>query len=90
MPNTSIRNQTKACLACGKRQTDRCHIRSKGAGGDWDDENILYLCREHHSLSHNLGWDRFCAKFPSVEVELNARGFFFEDVFGVRKLVKNG
>lgn len=75
------------CIACSKRgQIDRAHIRSKGAGGSWDDENILYLCRECHRRQHALGWYRFTRKFPSVAEALDAKGWKIREELGQMKL----
>lgn len=78
----------RKCFVCKKSPADRAHIKSRGAGGGLDHENIILLCRDHHMLSHSLGWRSFCDKFPGVEVELNSRGFVFEQIFGFWKLVK--
>lgn len=76
------------CVACGKTPTDRCHIRSKGAGGTWDADNIMPLCRACHQTQHRLGWHTFTERNPAVYLELKVRGFSFVKEFGIVRLRK--
>lgn len=76
-----------SCVACGYHKTDRCHIKSKGSGGSWEESNILSLCRRCHVSQHKIGWKRFCEKYPSVEYELYGKGWEIKLVFGIWKLV---
>lgn len=79
----------KNCQACGKfGSIDRAHIKSKGSGGTWDDQNILHLCRGCHIKSHSFGWYKFSQKYPAVLWELKKRGWAFENLFGVWKLTR--
>lgn len=76
------------CLICGHGETDRAHIRSKGAGGTWEPANIISLCRPHHVQQHQIGWVRFLGLYPTVKSELYSRGWGIRDVGGIEKLVK--
>jgi hypothetical protein len=67
---------------------DRAHIRSKGAGGTWGDENIMLLCRNHHIEQHALGWFKFCEKYRRAEEALEKRGWVISDEFGRKKLIR--
>lgn len=80
------------CVACGKLPVDRCHIKSRGAGGTWAETNILLLCRGHHIESHQIGWAKFIRKFPAVGKELERKGWSLTIEFGIPKLrlVKGG
>lgn len=66
------------CLICGRAPTDRCHIKSRGAGGTWEPDNVLLMCREHHVEQHRIGWARFALRYPVVFFALRSRGWEFE------------
>ena len=86
----SIKMDSK-CQACGQIGiVDRAHIRSKGAGGSWDSDNIILLCRKHHQESHSLGWYRFVILYPKIMFILEEKGFEFKNIFGIMKLIKRG
>lgn len=76
------------CIVCSKRQTDRAHVKSRGAGGDWSQENIVPLCRHHHQVQHYLGWPEFVARYPQAELALEAKGWAVQEVLGQRRLVR--
>lgn len=77
------------CDACLRHDVlDRAHIRSRGAGGGWDDDNIMYFCRKCHQLQHQYGWHRFSCANPRVKSILAEKGWEFQELFGVMKLVK--
>jgi len=48
----------------------------------------MHLCRIHHSESHNIGWKRFSDKYSVVKDALLERGWYFENLFGVWKIVR--
>jgi hypothetical protein len=77
----------KPCLIC-RAPSDPAHIKSWGSGGKDERENLLSLCRHHHSESHQVGWLVFCQKYPKVLWELQKKGWGFVDVFGILKLKK--
>lgn len=78
------------CLICKDPNTDPCHIKSVGAGGNDESGNILPFCRAHHSEQHALGWHRFVEKHPGLENVLNEYGWGFVNEFGVMKLRRLG
>ena len=41
--------RSNPCIVCGKKPSDPAHIKSRGAGGPDVPENLLPLCRIHHS-----------------------------------------
>ena len=85
----AAKNEKAPCRVCGNMESDRAHIRSRGAGGSWDSHNIIRLCRDHHREQHSLGWPRFLDRYPMVAMELKAKGWVVEDKgYGVRRLVR--
>lgn len=59
------------CTACGKRgPSDPHHIKSKKSGGDDIPQNLMPLCREHHTMVHKIGLFTFSQKFDQVSVFL--------------------
>ena len=77
------------CMAdgCNRVPTDRCHIKSKGAGGGMEHENILMMCREHHTMQHKFGWGKFLEKHPMLKRIMERKGWIIKNIFGVDKLV---
>lgn len=47
------------CEICGDVNAEVHHIITRGAGGTDDPENLIYLCRQHHSLIHSVGRETF-------------------------------
>lgn len=94
LKKTRVQNKTilnlinkKPCLICGNK-SDACHVKSRGSGGDDIDSNLINLCRFHHIEHGQIGWVRFCEKYPNVELELNTKGWFIENQFNRKRLVK--
>lgn len=75
------------CVVC-RKPSDAAHIRGRGAGGDDEPNNVMPLCREHHSLQHALGWVTMAERHPAVFYALHQRGWEIVIQLGVRKLVK--
>ena len=50
-------------------------MKSRGAGGTWDEWNIIRMCRLHHIESGQLGWHRFAEKYPKVMEVLDQKGW---------------
>lgn len=74
------------CLVCERRDVDRCHIRSRGAGGSDEPRNIMYLCREHHTEQHQIGMITFNDKYPDVPRALVRKGWSLQRINGKRVL----
>lgn len=62
------------CLICSK-PAERCHIKSRGAGGPDDDWNILYACHDHHMIQHSVGWKKYLERYPDVKRSLESKGW---------------
>lgn len=71
------------CLACGRQPVDAHHVKSQGSGGNDVVENLMPLCREHHSFGidcvHSLGLNRFVLKFPAAQHWLLTAGWEFDE-----------
>lgn len=76
------------CIVCGKVPTDRCHVKSVGAGGSDDDSNILNMCREHHSEQHRVGFVRFLENHKHIMRILSEKNWEIREVLGVKKLCR--
>ena len=70
------------CVICGGFPTDRCHIRSRGAGGSDEEFNLFPACREHHSEQHRMGLMSFYKKYPRFQVYLRRKGWTVEVILG--------
>lgn len=76
-----------SCVVCSK-PSDPAHIKSRGAGGDDIPDNLIALCRQHHSEQHQRGWVRFAEENINLLVALEAKGWVIEELFGTKKLVR--
>lgn len=63
----------KQCLVCGLTPTDPHHLKSVGAGGDDSEENLIPLCRLHHSEIHQKGLNRMLQDYPNFRLAFNYR-----------------
>lgn len=57
----------RSCVICGKH-ADVHHIQAIGMGNnrtttDHRTKDLIALCREHHQLAHQLGWQTFKEKY---------------------------
>ena len=59
--------RTQVCSACSYRSVDAHHVTSKGSGGDDTLNNLMPLCRVHHSEIHQIGNSRMCEKYGGVK-----------------------
>lgn len=85
-PKTLKNNIRPRCVVCGKGDSDRAHIKTRGSGAGWSEDEYLYLCRGHHMEQGHLNWSRFCEKYPTVSILLGAKGWSLVDEFGTWKL----
>jgi len=62
------------CRLCSS-YADRHHIYGRGANraNAEHEDNILYLCRPHHTEAHTLGRDSFAEKYGLENEVLRAR-----------------
>lgn len=90
MKNKKVRDSYKTlnCVACGSRGCDPCHVRTYAVTREDNPDNIIPLCRVHHAMQGAKGFNYMMDRFPTMKNHLNAMGFFIEDIFGVKKLIK--
>lgn len=81
-----MRSHCDACTRYG--DVDRCHIQSRGAGGEELPFNLLLMCREHHAMQHQLGWAAMIERFPRLEKVLRKKGWGLREIMGVVKMVR--
>ena len=63
----------EACEACRTRPSIAVHhIKSRGAGGGDEDENILALCYPDHVKIHKEGPGRFIEWYPLLYTKIVA------------------
>jgi hypothetical protein len=56
------------CIACGVTPAgDAHHWVSRGAGGHDTADNLMPLCRTHHTECHTIGKVTFYEKYQSVK-----------------------
>lgn len=51
------RIQAMPCVICNRTPSEAAHVKSRGAGGTWQD--LVPLCRDHHREQHTMGIDTF-------------------------------
>jgi hypothetical protein len=77
------------CLACRKhKELDRAHLKSRGAGAGWNDDEWIALCRPCHSLQHLKGWKAMVDQFAWLLPYLEAKGWQVVEEFGIWRLRK--
>lgn len=59
--------KSQGCAVCGWKPCDAHHLKSRGAGGDDVPENLISLCRRHHTEIHQIGKRKFLAKYGLAE-----------------------
>lgn len=82
--------RSSPCLACGRRPSEMCHVKSRGAQGECRWFNLIPLCHLHHiGIQHQSGWGTLIRKFPIVKTHLERLGWEVSEVFG-RVLIFRG
>lgn len=67
----------KGCKVCGRIGSDPAHIKSRGAGGDDVEWNLMPLCRAHHQEQHKVGWFMLSMKYVEIKFALGDLGWGF-------------
>lgn len=79
----------KSCLVCGVPDVDVAHIKTRGSGGGNDDDNVMHLCRDHHTEQHKIGIVTFVEKYWRVRRALQDKGWSITFMFGIKKMVRD-
>lgn len=67
------------CIACGVQgPNDIDHIRSRGAGGTDEDENLWILCRSCHYKKHHSGLIALIGQYPHLMNTLEEKGWQYD------------
>ena len=75
------------CECCGEYgELEKCHIKTKKTGGGTEWENILLMCRRDHQLQHQVGFYALSKRYEKLRIQLELRGWGFENEFGIMKL----
>ena len=70
---------TKRCIVCSRQGCDPCHIKSKGSGGDDSEENLISLCRVHHTEQHAKGHYHMATKYKMYANCIESKGWELVD-----------
>lgn len=62
------------CINGCRNRAQVAHIKSRGAGGSNDPDNVMPLCWVHHQEQHTLGWSKFKQKHPEVKCWVEIKG----------------
>jgi len=65
------------CCVCNNSNPDVHHIKSRGSSGSDHPNNLVPLCRNHHTQIHQYGKVKFCRLYPNFKYELIKRGWCF-------------
>ena len=75
----SIRKNSR-CVVCGDRYPDPHHVKSKKSGGDDVQENLMPLCRLHHTEVHKIGLNKFTDKYTKARNWLLSNDYEINDI----------
>ena len=75
------------CCECGREGCDPAHAKSKGSGGDDIKENVIPLCRKHHTEQHKIGVVTFAKKYPKVMMWYLTNGWELININGKEKFI---
>lgn len=59
--------KTLPCLCCTGVPSDPHHVKTVGSGGDDTVENVMPLCRIHHTEWHAIGPSKMAEKYASIK-----------------------
>lgn len=71
----------KPCVVCGSIPSDPHHLKSRGAGGDDVETNLIALCRKCHSLIHSIGLTQFVELYETMTEILYSKGWVYDNNF---------
>lgn len=81
-----IRNQP--CINCNHPPpSDPAHIKTRGSGAGFKENEMMPLCRVCHVEQHTVGILHFCTKNTNVMRHINEKGWEFINIGqGIKKL----
>lgn len=62
----------RPCCCCGDKPCDPHHIKTRGSGGGDETNNLLSLCRKHHTQIHQIGFNKMLELYPGLRAFLKA------------------
>lgn len=62
----TVRNMR--CIICNAYPCDPHHITTQGAGGGDTGDNLLPICRVHHTEVHKIGVKTFIKRYLAVRI----------------------
>jgi hypothetical protein len=72
--------RTMPSAACGYHlSVDPHHVKTVKTGGDDVEENIIPLCRNHHTMVHRQGLEYMAQNFQGVTSWLDRNGWTYDD-----------
>jgi len=77
------------CVNCGFSRCEVHHIRSRGAGGQDDDFNLVPLCRKCHTEIHMRGAVTFTEENKKFRDFVESKGWTIETVGDRKRLVRS-
>lgn len=66
--------RTLRCLVCDTSPCDPCHIKTVGSGGHDHANNLMPLCRDHHTEQHRIGLFSFIERHANVGLYISTIG----------------
>jgi predicted restriction endonuclease len=63
----NYRKVYRRCEICGVMPVEIHHIKTRGAGGNDEVQNLIALCIEHHTEVHKTGVFTFSNKYGLTE-----------------------
>lgn len=78
--------RAKPCAVCGRRPVDPAHIKSRGSGGPDTVDNVVPLCRQHHSEQHQKGFAWMMRNYSLFYFEMRNLGWSVIERFGEERL----
>lgn len=90
MKNKAVRESYKwlPCMVCASTPCDPCHIKTYNTTREDKEDNLIPMCRRHHTMQGQKGWPYMWDNFPDLRGCLKRMGFEVQTIFGIRKLVK--
>lgn len=82
MKNKEVRYSYKSlnCVACGARGSEGHHVKTRGSGSTDDHWNLMPLDRKCHTEVHQVGLNKFSAKYRGAQNWLLSNDWSFCEI----------